>query len=62
MHGNRARDTGDGRRSEIDAEKGVYLDPQAGLIIENYLLHKEQYLGTPGYTEEGFAAMEKIYP
>src|SRR5258707_7930625 len=47
---------------KLMAEKGVYLDPQAGLIIENYLLHKEQYLGTPGYTAEGFAAMEKILP
>lgn len=47
---------------KLMADKGVYLDPQAGLIIENYLLHKEQYLGTPGYTEEGFAAMEKILP
>jgi imidazolonepropionase-like amidohydrolase len=44
------------------AEKGTYLDPQAGLVIENYLQHKEQYLGTPGYTAEGFAAMEKIIP
>src|SRR5258708_29101127 len=44
------------------AEKGTYLDPQEGLIIENYLLHKEQYIGTPGYTAEGFAAMEKILP
>ena len=47
---------------KLMAEKGAYLDPQAGLIIENYLLHKDQYLGTPGYTEEGFAAMEKILP
>jgi hypothetical protein len=30
------------------AEKGTYLDPQAGLVIENYLLNKEKYLGTPG--------------
>jgi imidazolonepropionase-like amidohydrolase len=45
---------------KLMAEKGVYLDPQAGLIIENYLLNKEKYLGTPGYTEEGFAAMENI--
>jgi imidazolonepropionase-like amidohydrolase len=44
------------------AERGTYLDPQAGLIIENYLLNKEKYLGTTGYTEEGFAAMEKILP
>jgi len=47
---------------KLMAEKGTYLDPQAGLIIENYLLHKEQYVGTPGYTAEGFAAMEKILP
>jgi imidazolonepropionase-like amidohydrolase len=42
------------------AERGTYLDPQAGLVIENYLLNKERYLGTPGYTEEGFAAMQKV--
>ena len=45
---------------KLMAEKGTYLDPQAGLVIENYLLNKEKYLGTPGYTEEGFAAMEQI--
>src|SRR5438309_4462813 len=42
------------------AAKGAYLDPQAGLVIENYLLNKERYLGTPGYTEEGFAAMQRV--
>ena len=45
---------------KLMAGKGTYLDPQAGLVIENYLLNKEKYLGTPGYTEEGFAAMEKV--
>src|SRR2546426_5276109 len=47
---------------KLMATKGTYLDPQAGLVIENYLLNKERYLGTPGYTPEGFAAMEKILP
>ena len=47
---------------KLMAEKGTYLDPQAGLVIENYLLNKDRYLGTPGYTAEGFAAMEKILP
>jgi len=47
---------------KLMASKGTYLDPQAGLVIENYLLNKEKYLGTPGYTAEGFAAMEKILP
>src|SRR5262245_52457981 len=45
---------------KLMAERGTYLDPQAGLVIENYLLNKDRYLGTPGYTEEGFAAMEKV--
>src|SRR5919199_582113 len=42
------------------AERGTYLDPQAGLVIENYLANKERFLGTPGYTEEGFAAMGRV--
>src|SRR6202162_2685660 len=45
---------------KLMAEKGTYLDPQAGLVIENYLLNKEKYLGTPGYTEEGFTAMQRV--
>jgi imidazolonepropionase-like amidohydrolase len=45
---------------KLMAQKGTYLDPQAGLVIENYQLNKEKYLGTPGYTEEGFAAMERV--
>jgi imidazolonepropionase-like amidohydrolase len=47
---------------KLMAEKGTYLDPQAGLVIENYLLNKDKYIGTPGYTAEGFAAMEKVLP
>src|ERR1051326_8076070 len=45
---------------KLMAERGTYLDPQAGLVIENYLANKERYLGTPGYTEEGFAAMRNV--
>jgi imidazolonepropionase-like amidohydrolase len=46
------------------AAKGTYLDPQAGLVWENYLLNKEKFVGTPGYPTslEGFAAMEKLIP
>jgi imidazolonepropionase-like amidohydrolase len=47
---------------KLMAEKGTYFDPQCGLIIENYMLNKSRYIGTEGYTEEGFAAMEKILP
>jgi imidazolonepropionase-like amidohydrolase len=44
---------------KLMAEHGTYFDPQAGLVIENYLANKQRFLGTPGYTEEGFAAMER---
>lgn len=44
------------------AQKGTFFDPQAGLVIENYLAHKPQYIGIGGYTPEGFDAMEKILP
>jgi imidazolonepropionase-like amidohydrolase len=47
---------------ELMAEKGTYFDPQCGLVLENYMLNKEKYLGTSGYTDEGFAAMGKIIP
>ncbi|HKQ53654.1 MAG TPA: amidohydrolase family protein, partial [Pyrinomonadaceae bacterium] len=47
---------------KLMAGRGTYFDPQAGLLIETYLVNKEKYLGTPYYTEEGFAAMEKILP
>jgi imidazolonepropionase-like amidohydrolase len=45
---------------KLMAEHGTYFDPQAGLVIENYMANKERFLGTPGYTEEGFAAMERV--
>jgi imidazolonepropionase-like amidohydrolase len=45
---------------KLMAHRGTYLDPQAGLVIENYLANKERFIGTPGYTEEGFAAMERV--
>ena len=45
---------------KLMAEHGTYFDPQAGLVIENYLANKARFLGTPGYTEEGFAAMERV--
>jgi imidazolonepropionase-like amidohydrolase len=41
------------------AQHGIYLDPQAGLVIENYMANKDRFIGTEGYTAEGFAAMEK---
>ena len=49
---------------KLMAEKGTYLDPQAGLVWENYLLNKEKFVGTPGYpaTLDGFASLETLIP
>jgi imidazolonepropionase-like amidohydrolase len=49
---------------KLMAEKGTYFDPQAGLLLKNYLLNKHKYAGTPFYpaTEEGFAVFEEVLP
>lgn len=47
---------------KLMAERGTYLDPQAGLLLETYLHYKDQYLAPPYYTEEGFAAMKDLIP
>jgi imidazolonepropionase-like amidohydrolase len=44
------------------AERGVYFDPQAGLIFHNYFDNRARFLGIGNYNEEGFAAMEKAVP
>ena len=53
-HGNRYDD----EVIDLFAEHGTYLDPHVGLIFDNYLEHKERFLGIGNYTEEGFARME----
>jgi imidazolonepropionase-like amidohydrolase len=47
---------------KLMAARGTYLDPQAGLVMENYLMNKEKFLGTPGFPEEAFAMIEKTIP
>lgn len=44
------------------AERGTYLDPHVGLVIHNYLDNKAKFLGIGNYTEEGFAAMQRVLP
>jgi imidazolonepropionase-like amidohydrolase len=43
-------------------QKGTWLDPQAGLVMENYLLNKEHFVGTPGFSEETFSVIKEILP
>jgi imidazolonepropionase-like amidohydrolase len=44
------------------AEHGTYLDPNIGLVIQNYFANRERYQGIGNYNDEGFAAMEKALP
>jgi imidazolonepropionase-like amidohydrolase len=42
--------------------RGVYFDPNIGLVLQNYIENKAKFLGIGNYTEEGFAFMEKAVP
>ena len=44
------------------AERGVYFDPQCGLVFHNYLDNRPKYEGIGNYNEAGFAAMQKAIP
>ena len=44
---------------KLMADKGVYFDPNVGVVLQNYLKNKTKFLGVGNYTEEGFAYMEK---
>jgi len=44
------------------ADHGTYFDPNIGLVAQNYLAHRANFIGIGNYTEEGMAAMEKSIP
>src|SRR5436190_5487628 len=44
---------------KLMADKGIYFDPNVGVVLQNYLRNKAHYLGIGNYNEEGFAFMEK---
>ncbi len=46
------------------AEKGMYFDPQAGQLIQNYYDNRERYAGTPFFpkTPQEFEPMKDLLP
>jgi imidazolonepropionase-like amidohydrolase len=44
------------------AARGVFFEPNIGLLLQNYLENKDRYLGIGNFTESGFALMEKGVP
>ena len=44
---------------KLMAARGVYFDPNVGVVMQNYLRNRTRFLGVGDYTEEGFASMEQ---
>jgi imidazolonepropionase-like amidohydrolase len=44
------------------ADGHVYFDPNIGLVLQNYLEHRDQYDGSGNFNDEGFAAMQAAMP
>ncbi len=43
---------------KLMADKGVYFDPNVGVVLQNYLRNRDRYEGIGNYNAEGFAYME----
>jgi imidazolonepropionase-like amidohydrolase len=44
------------------ADARVFFDPNIGLVLQNYLEHREQYAGSGNFNDEGFAVMKSVLP
>ncbi len=47
---------------ELLAQRGTWLDPQAGLVFENYVDNKEKFVNTPGFPEAVFPMIRDLIP
>src|SRR4029079_3554652 len=44
------------------SEAHTYLDPNIGLVLQNYLENQDKYMGSGNFNAEGFASMEAALP
>ena len=47
---------------QVAIDAGVYISPQVGLVVQNYIANQDRYLGEGNYTEEGMATMLRDMP
>jgi imidazolonepropionase-like amidohydrolase len=47
---------------KLMVQRGTWLDPQAGLVFENYLDNKERFVGTSGFPETVFPVIKDLIP
>ena len=43
-------------------DANVFFDPNIGLVLQNYIVNKDKYMGSGNFNAEGFAFMEKAVP
>jgi len=43
-------------------KKGIWFDPQAGLVLENYVVNWEKFSGTPGFPPEVLPIVKELMP
>jgi imidazolonepropionase-like amidohydrolase len=47
---------------QLMASRGVYFEPNIGLVSQNYLEHRSRYFGIGNFDDQGFAFTEKGIP
>lgn len=47
---------------QVAIDHGLYISPQVGLVVQNYIANQDRYLGEGNYTEEGMMIMERDMP
>jgi imidazolonepropionase-like amidohydrolase len=47
---------------QVAVDAGVFISPQVGLVVQNYIANQDRYLGVGNYTEEGMAIMLRDMP
>lgn len=57
-HGSQASDA----TLQLLAQRGTFFEPNIGLVSQNYMEHKAQYLGTGNFDEAGFKFTEDGIP
>ena len=47
---------------KLMAERGTYFDPQAGLVLHNYMDNWDHFKGTGGFNDAAYASLERLVP
>jgi imidazolonepropionase-like amidohydrolase len=47
---------------KLMAERGTYFDPQAGLVLHNYMDNWQHFEGTGGFNDAAFASLTRLMP